>query len=351
MQLVRNKKVYIIILNWNGWKDTIECLESIFRLDYENYRVVICDNNSSDGSLEYIKAWADGRLCSYVPQDNPLRHLSFPPRPKPIPYQLFDRNDAETCVSDSNCPLIIIQTGANLGFAGGNNVGLRFALNRNDFEYAWLLNNDTSVRCDTLCQMVATMASNQLVGICGSTILHYRHPEVIQVAGGVNYNKWFGTGRKLGASKKIDGPININAIESQMDYVEGASMLVSINFLKRVGLISEEYFLYFEEIDWAMRARGLCSLAYAPGSFVYHKEGASIGSSCNPLEKSIVSEFYFMSSRLLFSKKFFPLSLLTIYLVMVIAIFNRIRRHQWDRVLLILKLLVKHRIWPVVLAL
>jgi len=82
-------KVYIIILNYNNWYDTIECLESVLRNDYPNYQVIVVDNNSQNNSVDYMRAWADGMLDICVDPKNPLRNLSFPPLPKPIPYIFY----------------------------------------------------------------------------------------------------------------------------------------------------------------------------------------------------------------------------------------------------------------------
>ena len=76
--------VYVLILNWNGWSDTIECLESVLRGTHWNQRIIVCDNDSRDGSLEHIKAWAEGRLDVVVPRDAPLDDLSRPPVAKPM---------------------------------------------------------------------------------------------------------------------------------------------------------------------------------------------------------------------------------------------------------------------------
>lgn len=128
---LNSSKVYVIILNWNGWEDTIECLESVFRNIYPSYTVIVCDNGSHDGSLERIKLWAEGKLDVLVPSHNPLRPLSYPPVIKPIPYIEYYREDAEKGgINDGKIPLVLIQTGGNLGFAGGNNVGLRYILAR-----------------------------------------------------------------------------------------------------------------------------------------------------------------------------------------------------------------------------
>lgn len=128
-------KVAIIILNYNAWADTIECLESVLRNDYPNYQVIVVDNNSLNNSMEYIKAWAGGKLDVWVKPDYPLRYLSFPPVKKPIPYVFSSREEAEKGGNldienslenkipegiTTKYPLILIQTGDNLGFAGLN---------------------------------------------------------------------------------------------------------------------------------------------------------------------------------------------------------------------------------------
>src|SRR5450631_1463343 len=117
-------KVYILILNWNGWQDTIECLETVFRNDYPNYQVIVCDNDSTDSSLDKIKAWAEGRLEPKNVENEYLRALSSPPVAKPVTYREYSRTRAEKggAADDGDVSLILIQTGANLGFAGGNNV-------------------------------------------------------------------------------------------------------------------------------------------------------------------------------------------------------------------------------------
>ena len=176
-------RVAVVLVNWNGWKDTVECLESLFRLDDREVRVVVCDNASSDGSVERVKAWANG--LAVAPCDAPatLRPLILPPVAKPIPFAELDRATAEVG-GDPDCdpPLIIIRTGGNLGFAGGNNVGLRYLLARGGFDFAWLLNNDTVVDPASLGHLVAEFSSRPQLGICGSTLLCYDDPSRISGA-------------------------------------------------------------------------------------------------------------------------------------------------------------------------
>jgi GT2 family glycosyltransferase len=336
--------VYILILNWNGWKDTIECLENVFRLDYKNYRVVLCDNNSSDSSLEYIKAWADGRLNSYLAPGNPSRHLSFPPLPKPIPYQVYDPNGDKSCEvvdSTADCRLILIQTGSNRGFAGGNNVGLRYVLARNNFEYVWILNNDAVTDPGALTALVEKADQYRLdsvkVGIIGSKLMHYYNPRVIQTLGGL-YNKWFGTVRGIGASELDQGQYDFDEMVRKADYVAGASMFVVKEFIQDVGLMCEDYFIYYEEIDWTLRGKKRnWQLGYCWKAKVFHKEGGTIGSSSKGSNKSEISDYYGLKNRIVVSKKFYPEFLWTVRLGFGVVLCNRMRRWQFRRFELVVK--------------
>jgi hypothetical protein len=342
MEHLSLNRVYIILLNWNNWPDTLECLESLFRLDYPNYRIVVCDNGSTDNSLEYLQAWASNRLDALAPPF--LRKYSFPPVGKPIPCQTLDRQFvAEDDDSNGDVPLLFIRNGENLGFAGGNNVGLRYVLSKGDCAYAWLLNNDTVVDPQALTALVSRMEENVAAGICGSTLLEYSAPEKIQALGGAYYNRWFAVAWHLGRLRRKGDYINQQRIETQMNYVIGASMLVRKKFLQKIGLMCEDYFLYFEEIDWCMRARNHFSLAYAPESFVYHKVGSSIGTSSNPAKKSTTCDFYNLRNRLFFTWRYFPWALPTVYFGLLGALLVRLLLGQWGRARVIMSLMVNFR--------
>ncbi len=301
------KRVYIIILNWNGWQDTIECLESVFRLDYPDFRVIVCDNDSRDGSLEYIKSWAEGKIRADVAADNPLRHLTFPPVAKPVIYAEYDRGQAEAGNGDGSASMVLIHIGANLGFAGGNNVGMRYALARNDFAYVWLLNNDTVIEPDALAHMVQRMEEKPDAGMCGSLTPFYNNPGIIWTAGGGTLSTWLAKSVNIDYGKPVTEVSPREKVESRMNYLAGASMLVSADFLRFVGLMSEDYFLYFEEPDWYMRGKHRFSLAYADKAIVYHKVGISTSRWDAGASKTTVK--FHLTSQLRFMAKFFPFAL------------------------------------------
>lgn len=329
-------RVCVVLLNYNGWADTLECLESVLRGGYRELTVVVCDNASHDGSLAHLRAWAEGRLDARVPPSNPLRALSFPPLPKPIPFVEYGRDEAERGGEPGDdAPLVLVRTGGNLGFAGGNNVGLRYALARG-FDAVWLLNNDTVVRPDTLAAMVEEMRRDPRVGIVGSTLLYYHDPATVQAWGGARYNPWLALPRHVGANQPAALAVNAAEVERRLSYVTGASMLVSSAFLREVGLMSEDYFLYFEEIDWATRNAGRFRMAYAPASVVFHREGGSIGAHAG--KKTALADYHFMRNRILYTRKYKPAALPTVYIALAVAALRRAGRGEWDRVRMIARL-------------
>lgn len=333
MNVIRDDKVYIILLNWNGWQDTIECLESIFCNNYKNYKVIVCDNNSSDGSFEKIKEWAEGKINSNHSENSAISALTKPSFSKPIKYIELDRQKAEkgVFIDKKEPPLILIQTGANLGFSGGNNVGIKYALVRNDFKYIWLLNNDTVITSDSLVKLVERTKESVDIGMCGSTLMFYDAPEIVQSLGGVKYNKFFAVVKHIGAEKELPDFINRNLVERKMDYVVGASLLVTKDFILDVGLLCEDYFLYFEELDWALRGKKhKYALAYANDSIVYHKEGRSIG-TYHQKDNSDYVNVYLMKNRIKITRKFFPRYCFLVYIHIFLSICKNLLKLKWNK--------------------
>lgn len=326
-------QVYIVVLNYRHAADTIECLESVQRLHYARFRIVLVDNASPDDSVVQLRAWLTGKQ-PYVPVPNALAGFTTPPFPKPIRFRELTSSQAfEACPE----PFIFIRNEANTGFAGGNNVGIRFVLAQGDADYIWLLNNDTVVTPDALAFLVATLdaAANrgEKVGMCGSQLLYYDCPDLIQGLGG-KFNYWLCTGNNIG----IGQPVQSTVMPSQSDYVIGASCLVSIAFLRDVGLLNETYFLFYEEIDWAVRGRKRgWQHTHNYSSVIYHKESASMDKTSPG--RSAMYDYHGFRSRLLFTKKHYPQ-----YLPLVVSSFigvgiNRWRRGQKDRIRLVLRAL------------
>jgi GT2 family glycosyltransferase len=298
LQVYGQPHVYVVLLNWNGWLDTIECLESVFRLSYPRFTVIVCDNASSDGSMEKIQGWAGGLIAASCNSPD-LARLTVPSIPKPLDFDYILSSGEAVPSLSSESRLLLIQTGANLGFAGGNNVGIRYALARGDCDYVWLLNNDTVVESDSLSAMVRMAEADPKLGICGSQLRSYVFPHDIQTMGGRRYSRWSGRTRPL---QELATP-QISTTPGAPDYIEGASMLISRRCLEAVGLLEESYFLYYEELDFVGRVLPAFRFGYSAASVVYHKEGASIGTASIRANRSAVSEFYLARNRIVYTRR------------------------------------------------
>lgn len=325
-------RVFVIILNWNGWKDTIECLESLQQLDYPNFRMIVVDNGSSDDSWDRIRAWTDGREVVQSP------HISYRQDTKPVAVTLYDKVEAEAggttageavlSGTSSERVVTLIQSGANRGFAGGCNIGVRYAL-KHGAEYLWLLNNDTVVDPRSLAEMVKLARSNERVGIVGSVLRYYHNPEAIQTYGGGSINWW------LAATSQFTGPE-----QGRLDHIVGTSLLVKGQVVEEVGYLDERYFFYLEETDYCQQAVKMgWNLAVADDSHILHRVGGSV--SKDEGSKSLRSDAYDMRSTILFFSKHggmrWPLAVL---LRLGGVVINRWRRGQADRILPLLKVAV-----------
>ncbi len=268
-------KVAIIILNWNGWKDTIECLESLQRLTYPNYQIIVVDNGSTDGSIEKIKAWAQGRIrvksnfFSYNINSKPLKWIEYDRKTAELGGDIDREKEINSLPPYRR--LVIIRNEFNQGFAGGNNIALRYIIHDlHQYAYFWMVNNDVVVD-ETALEMLVRKAEEGASKIIGSKILCYECPEMIQTAGGGRIIPWLGIARAVNKNAGFDSKENI------FDYVSGTSLFAQVDVLKNTGLFDERYFLYWEEVDWCERARKKgYELGYQPLSKVWHKVGSSL---------------------------------------------------------------------------
>lgn len=314
-----SRRLGIVLVNWNRWADTVECLESVLRAG-SDARVIVVDNASADGSADRIVEWAAGGVTA-EPADRAMARFSQPPVAKPV---TLSRLDAATAAATppADVAVTLIDSGGNLGFAGGNNVGLRHLLLDPDVDYVWLLNNDTVIDARAPAALVQRLDATHRVGMCGTMVRYYHRPDRIQALGGSVFSMWTGQARGLGFDQPATTPFDPALIARQTDFILGASLAVSRAFLETVGLMEESYFLYFEEIDWAVRGRGRFATAFAHAAVVYHKEGGSIGSSGKAGGRSAMSEYYMLRSRHAFIRRFRPW-LLPVHLGLSVALIAR----------------------------
>jgi GT2 family glycosyltransferase len=239
--------VYIILLNYRGAQHTLACLDSLRQLDYPNYKIVVIDNASPDDSATILRA-----------------------RQTKNPGEFH-----------------FIQSTENLGYSGGNNLGIIHALANANAKaiadsnaYIWLLNNDTTVDAHALTALV--QEAHKTRGLVGSLLLY---PDGNYQQVGTRLNWWTGGAKGYRETDVQDS--------MPVETLSGASMLIPFPVLRRVGLLDPSFFLYFEDGEFSLRCRrAMVSLTVTPGSKVYHEEGATTG------RKSLLTQYYFHRNRL-----------------------------------------------------
>lgn len=244
------KKVAVVILNYRVREFTLKCLASVKKSDYGNIEIIAVDNNSGDGLEE----------------------------------KLAGRDD-----------VIFLQTGDNLGYSGGNNVGIKKALaDRADFVF--ILNPDTTVEKQTISSLVNVLGDER-IGIAAPKI-YFAGSKKIWFAGGE-----IDLANVLGGHTGIDQPDRgqFDKIR-EVDYATGAAMMVGAGVFEKIGLFDEDYFLYYEDLDFSYRARQAgFKVVFVPHSLVDHANAKSTGLG-SPLQ-----DYFIWRNRMLFAAKFLPL--------------------------------------------
>jgi len=292
-------KISIVILNWNGWKDTIECLESLYQITYTNYDVVVVDNGSIDESIKKIKGYCEGKIKVES------KFFKYDDNNKPIKIIEYNREESanrgkesELDNFDSNKKLILIKNEKNYGFAEGNNIAIKYAMNFLKPEYILLLNNDTIVDKNFLNKMVEIGERDKSHGIVGPKIYYYDYKGKTNIINftGADLIIWKGKEIRYGFKEEDKGQFNN---EMEVDKIEGSCMLIKTKLLDEIGLLDTNYFAYWEETDLCFRAskKGY-KIIYSPSARIWHKIAVSCGGDYNP------TKIYYMTrNMLLFIKK------------------------------------------------
>ena len=264
--------VYIVLLNWNGWPDTSKCLCSLRQLNYGRFVTLVVDNGSNDNSV--------GQLREGHPE------------------------------------VEVIESGANLGFAGGCNIGIRRALDAGA-DYIWLLNNDTIAEADALGALVANAESNPHLGAVGSAIYSLTDTDRLLAWGGGYVNFW------LGRSRHFQRPVS----DSKIKFLTGASLFIRRQVVDAIGSLDDGFFMYWEDADYCFRLRsGGWKLAVAGNSKIWHKESASVGKGSSRMDA------YFNASAARFFRKHAALPRLSLWTGVTLSLAKRVVAGEWDRV-------------------
>lgn len=276
----------VIVVTFNSADVILDCLESLLNSAGVRLDICIVDNASRDDTLQVLENWASGDTPYHTPKDMPFELKTAV---KPIGL-----NGAQHPVTGHQ--ITVIQTGLNGGFAYGVNAGLA-ALNKvTGVERFWVLNPDSAVPKQTA-QAFATMPVPPAgFSLMGGRVLYYDAPEIIQIDGGLINPKTGVTGN-IGLGKQHK---DLPAPDPKLiEFISGASMVASRKFYENVGPLQEGYFLYYEEVDWALR-RGNLPLVYCADAIVYHKAGTSIGSPTLDRPASPFSQYFKHRARLKF---------------------------------------------------
>lgn len=246
-KLVRYPLVSIVAVNYDHPQVTCDFIESLHKITYPNFEVIIVDNKS--------------------PNDDPA-----------IIKQQFPN-------------VILYESNVNWGFAGGNNQGIMRAKG----EYVLLLNNDTIVDPYFLEPLVEKLELNPEIGAVSPKIRFYYDPEIIQYAGFFPINRLTVRNSSIGYREKDKGQYNE---DRETAYAHGAAMMVPIKIIKEIGLMSYIFFLYYEEADWSYRIKKAgYQIWYVSNSLVYHKESVSTG------KLSVLKTYYLNRNRLVFMRR------------------------------------------------
>ncbi len=245
-------RVLIIILNWNGYIYTKDCLGSLRNLNYPNFQVIVVDNGSTDGSVEKLKA-------------------EFP-------------------------DILLIGNKENLGFTGGNNAGMREAL-KSDPSYIMLLNNDTVVDRDMLSELVRVIGSDPKIGMVGPKIYYYDRKDVVWSAG-TWHDRLLHRFKLIGRGQKDRGQFSK---QRDVDELTACAMLIRREVIEKIGYLNDDYFRTSEDSEYCIRAkRAGYRLVFVPTSVIWHKVSSTTGG-----EESAQNVFYSTRNTLYLVKKFY----------------------------------------------
>ncbi len=325
-------ELYILLVNYNGYRDTIECLASIYKQHTViNIQTIIVDNSISDTDVKKLIQWAEKR-------DEEEIVTKFPE----YVYPLVDRAISYAHVSEESLigqkfeeELLIIRARSNNGFAAANNIGLRYIQSVVSHPVPiWILNNDTVLATNTVQELVKSLkdisGTYKKNGLFGTPLLDYDKANEIQAIGG-RYHKLSATSKHVGEGMIVS---EIKRVEDyKIDYPVGASMIIFTPFLEEVGMLNEEYFLFFEEMDWVerlKRKKGIVQILNVLG--VYHKQGNTTQSNSKNDKPEFIDQL-FLRNRVLFTKNYYNGYIWSVILfIIVVSLPKRIIKGQFDRI-------------------
>ncbi|MCD7781511.1 MAG: glycosyltransferase family 2 protein [Methanosphaera sp.] len=263
--------VSIILLNWNGYEDTLEALESLYQINYPNYNVIVVDNHSTNDSIKIIEEYAKGDRCVES------QYTKYTDN-KPITYthlyeDQLDREVDNTSTSDSK-KLLLIENYENYGFARGNNIAMDYTLKYDNPDYVLLLNNDTIVDPDFLSRMIDVALSDPSIGIIGPKFYYYdydgSHDTIWCIGSVVDLEHYPGH-----HSIMDEDGYDLDAPVIECDWVSGAGLLIKSEAIPE-DYLDTSFFFGCEDVDLALKVRNEgYHVVTVTDSIIWHKVGMS----------------------------------------------------------------------------
>lgn len=282
----------VVIVTYNSSDVILDCLESLLASEAVRLNILVVDNASTDDTLRVIQDWASGRVPFVASPGLPIELVASV---KPLGIGL---NDPESVQNGHT--LSVISNVSNAGFASGVNVGLRHFLADVHVRAVWILNPDSIVTRSTAAAFAAKIVDAGPFSLMGGRILYVHEPNTIQTDGGkINWRTGVTDNVSLFCPHPQTGPIDPRTL----DFIAGACMVASRTFIESAGLVPERYFLYYEEVEWALR-RGDLPLLYCDEAVLYHQAGSSIGSATLGRGASAFSLYFKYRARAMFIRKF-----------------------------------------------
>lgn len=335
-----NNEIYIILVNHSSSEDTIECLESILKQDYNNYQVIVIDNSKSVEHLNKIKKWSDGNYNEKIITEFP--EIVYPLSKNPVSSALVTEDNFFN--SKLKEKLLLVKAINNNGFAAANNIGLKYIKKfAEESSLIWLLNNDTIIEHDSVKNIHSQI---QYYGdlkdkiLFGTPLIEYYQPNKIQAIGG-KYNRFFSLTSHVGEGLPINTKINIE--EFNVDYPVGASIVISKKMLSEIGFMNEDYFLFFEELDWVLKLKKINGKIEILNIFgVYHKQGNSTKTkTINSKFKSEFIDLLYIKNRILFTRLYYKRYLISVIIfILTVTSAKRILAGNYKRAFKIYKLVL-----------
>lgn len=259
-----NPNIAIIILNWNGWEDTIECLKSLYQINYENYEVILIDNDSEDDSINEIR-----KFCT---TETNLQFNGYKSNIQLFELEEKNFNDVTLDLEPlTNSKLFLLKNSENYGYAKGNNIGIRFAFRVFNPDYILLLNNDTIVDENFLKELTRAAENQEKVGIYSPKLLNADDPKIIDSTGHIiTWGRIVDRGHGKIDRHQYDQEINVMG-------AKGAGAFYKREMLESIGLLKESYITSYEDAELSWRAnKNSWKAFYVPNSVIYHKGWRSI---------------------------------------------------------------------------